>query len=241
MSNPTVHDSGDRLPVEHPLRIVIGGTEVATLLCTPERLGDLALGWTFAQGAVEGAVPVRIEEDTRGSIALIDAPAIEGFVWRAYCAAGLDAATLLSAVDTRVAPSARIDADAFESQARMVFERFREQRGAGGYHHAALFDARHVYSVVTDLSRHNAVDKVVGNAVRRGIEPSRCAIALSGRVTADIALKAARLGTPVVATRSLPTLQAVQFADSAGLMLVCRVLDQRRVIYGPRRLNDAAS
>jgi FdhD protein len=50
-------------------------------------------------------------------------------------------------------------------------------------------------------------------------------------VTADIILKGWRAGIPLIASRALPTLEAVELAHAAGVTLIGRVLDQRRTIY----------
>jgi FdhD protein len=225
----------ERLPEEHVLRIRVGGTHVATLLCTRERLAELATGWLFAQGlSIRPDTTIAVtggERDSSADVSM-DAMSAAQLPWRSYLAAGLDAGTLISRVSATVAKEACMPRAVFEQRVREAFDMFREARGAGGYHHAALVDRDAIRSIVLDLSRHNAVDKVVGDSIRQELDTQHAAIVLSGRISADIALKAARLGVPIVASRSLPTAQAVELAEASGLMLVCRVLDHRRVIFG---------
>jgi FdhD protein len=230
------------LPVEHALQLRVGGNDVASLLCTPDRLVELAVGWLHAQGLrVESPDAIALTRGERVSvIELADWPA-GAMPWRDYVLAGLDAGVLLVRAQATIPDDAWMASDVFEARVREAFEAFRAARGSGGYHHAAFVAADGVHSLVLDLSRHNAVDKVVGEALLAGRTPTHAALVLSGRISADIALKAARLGVPVVASRSLPTAQAVELAQASGLLLVCRVLDHRRITFGRANLRDCST
>lgn len=225
------------LPEEHLAIIKLRGTVAGKLICTPDQLDDLAAGWLLAQGVtIDAETPVVVEQTETGSVVHVDVAPPDSFTWHAYAAAGFDASYFVQTGTARVATSAGMDAGNFEKQLQTVFNLFREQRGAGGYHHAAIAGESEIHALAIDISRHNAVDKVIGQAVRNGAALSRAAIFLSGRISADIAMKGARAGVPVIATRSLPTRQAVALAEAAELTLVCRALDHRRAVYGPLRL-----
>jgi FdhD protein len=223
------------LPIEHTLEVRAGDVPIGTLICTPDHLDELAIGWALAQG-LQVTASTRIDISSNKRVATVAADPPDSFSWHSYLASGFDAGTLLGSLDVVLPAHVAMDGDSFERQVKAAFDLFREERGAGGYHHAALTGEDAVHCLIRDISRHNAVDKVVGHALLQGIDTTASAIVLSGRITTDIALKAARSGVPIVATRSLPTAQAVELAEAAGLMLACRVLDQRRAIYGPNRL-----
>lgn len=229
----------DELPVEHLMRIRLRGTDVAALLCTPERMDDLATGWLFSQGV---SVPIDARVIRRavpeGTEVEFDLAVPASLTGREFVVSGLDACVLQSGPPVQVSGSASMTRDRFEREVVSAFDTFRRLRGSGGYHHAALIGDGGVLDVVRDLSRHNAVDKIVGGVLRTRVDASQSAIVLSGRITADIALKSARLGVPVVASRSLPTAQAVALAEATGLMVVARVLDHRRVVFGRNNLRE---
>jgi len=236
------HPDLDELPEEHPITIEINGHTVAQLLCTPSDLEEVGIGWVFAQGIVNHHQALRSVVSRADRIAvMIDAPGPSGAAWQVILGSGFDARHLRTAGMTELGLVPLPDKDQerawsisrvdFLAMVSSVFEAFRVERGAGGYHHAATADGVGISRLIRDVSRHNAVDKVVGWSIKHHEDRNRQVLCLSGRATADVVVKAWRAGFPAIATRSLPTGEAVELAQFAGISMVGRVLDQRRSIY----------
>ena len=82
-----------------------------------------------------------------------------------------------------------------------------------------------------DVGRHNAVDKVIGMTVLKGQSFGECFLALSGRMSGDVAFKAAKVGIPIVASIASALSSGVDFAEKANLTLVGFVRGKRMNIY----------
>lgn len=90
---------------------------------------------------------------------------------------------------------------------------------------AAYFVARE------DVGRHNAVDKVLGRGFMDGVDFSRACVLTSGRIAADMILKAVAARVPLLVSRSVPTTSAYEIARQAGVTIVGRVGDAEPIVY----------
>jgi FdhD protein len=241
----------DELPEEQALTIEINGRPVASLLCSPTGSTELAVGWAFGQGFFDDRSQLQRVTPYRDRVSLmIDRPGWGGDTWRRVVTAGFDASSILtrrpsaaiaavdnpgdSAGDTDV----RHHRSRFLAMVERVFARFENER-SGSFHHAAISDGVQICAVAHDVTRHNALDKLVGWSVAQGIDRSRLILCLTGRISADTAHKAVRAGFPIVVSDSLPTSEAVELAHAARVTLVGRALDDRRAIYAhPWRLSS---
>jgi FdhD protein len=96
-----------------------------------------------------------------------------------------------------------------------------------------------VSALARDVSRHNAVDKVIGWSLLNELPRTNLLLCVSGRISADIAFKAWRAGLTIVVSRSLPTRQAVALAEAQGLTLVGGEGEAARTVFShPWRLVD---
>lgn len=112
----------------------------------------------------------------------------------------------------------------------------------GGIHATALFDDNgQLLHLTEDVGRHNALDKLIGNALQDGQFPWRKNIVLlSGRISYELVQKAAMAGTPIVAAIGAPSSAAIKLAEATGMTLVGFLKEDRMNVYTyPERLIEA--
>jgi len=99
-------------------------------------------------------------------------------------------------------------------------EKQKLHKSAGGYHSAALSDGKLINIIVEDLGRHNCLDKISGKFLLEGRSFSPKLLFLSGRISSEMINKSLRLGVPLIATRTTPTVSAVEIAEANGITIV---------------------
>jgi FdhD protein len=104
-------------------------------------------------------------------------------------------------------------------------------RASRGIHGAALSDGERLLVLAEDVGRHNAVDKVMGEALLRGISTAERILLSTGRISSEMLLKAARMGVPLVASRTSPTEMAVALAEQLGITVAGYVRADSMNVY----------
>ncbi len=252
----------DRVAIEAPLllRLRRGGVDAgeATLLMrTPGHDEELVRGFLFSEGLLRGEGdllglerPDGLTGEERGNVLIADlASGAPGSLARfavGSSSCGACGKTSLSSLE--VEGDVRGAALTIEDVVlRALPERMAAAqptfRATGGVHASALFSASgELLLAREDVGRHNALDKVVGWALRAGALPlSACVLLVSGRVSYDLAQKAILCGVPVLAAVGAPSSYAVSLAARAGMTLVGFVRPESHVVYtAPERVARAA-
>jgi FdhD protein len=117
-----------------------------------------------------------------------------------------------------------LDTPTMRALFKTLFARGERYKDTGGIHAAALTDGETLLYHAEDIGRHNAVDKVLGAAVLDGKSPEDLILLVTGRISGELAFKAARARIAVVATPSIPSTIAVDIAKAARMTLVGRAV-----------------
>jgi FdhD protein len=220
------HDLGeDEVAVEEPLEIRVDGQPLAVTMRTPGHDEELALGFLFGEGLIDGARRAGLTDDFAGNTIEVEGPLARDPGQRRFyttsscgvCGKGaLEEVAVLSR-PLRGGPrvSRRLLAALPDRLEQPTFER------TGGLHATGLFDPDGRLLIVReDVGRHNAMDKVVGRAVLDGIVPLGGRIlCVSGRLSFELVQKAAVAGAPILVGVGAPSSLAVSVAEDRGLTL----------------------
>lgn len=195
------------------------------MACTPDHLVELTLGRLFADGVIDGVGDVRTLHLNRpGTVATVTLAERSGTAG-VTSQMGASAATGMISQPERLRRPALSGAEALRD-IEVVAGRFADDtpmhRRTHGAHSCFIALDGHVVFECEDIGRHNAFDKAVGHALRRGIDLRRAALFTSGRTPFDVIAKTARAGIPVLVSAAVPTDLAVRRAAEAGIALVSR-------------------
>ncbi|MDR0911426.1 MAG: formate dehydrogenase accessory sulfurtransferase FdhD [Methanobrevibacter sp.] len=102
----------------------------------------------------------------------------------------------------------------------------------GGVHVAGLITPeQEEFIAIEDVSRHVAVDKVIGAAALKKLDLTNSYIVYSGRMPADMLIKIARVGIPLLASNAAPTVSGYAVAEKANITMVGFLRDNRFNVY----------
>jgi FdhD protein len=237
----------DRVAVEEPLEIRIGGHPVAVTMRTPGHDEELALGFLYGEGLIDAPRRAGLTDDFAANIVEVDGPLLRDpgarrFYTTSSCGVcGKGALEEVAVQCPLVAPgpvvSRALLAGLPDRLAQPGFEL------TGGLHATGLFDATGALLFAReDVGRHNAMDKVVGRALRDGLVPlSGRLLCVSGRLSFELVQKAAVAGAPVLVGVGAPSSLAVALAADRGLTL-CGFARRGKVnVYtGAERVDSSA-
>src|SRR5438132_1178851 len=236
---PEGRSEQDRLAVEEPLEIRIGGRPVAVTMRTPGHDEELALGFCISEGipaltahVPEGFPANTIDVEVGGSF---DPETVRrNFYTSSSC--GVCGKGALEAVAV-AAPWVESDLHVPLALVAALPARLRAEQATfeatGGLHATGLFDEEGTLLCVReDVGRHNAMDKVIGWAHGAGLLPlARHILCVSGRLSFELVQKAAVAGCPVLVAVGAPSSLAVELARDRGVTLFGFVRDGAANVY----------
>jgi FdhD protein len=215
----------DEVAVEEPLEIRVDGRPLAVTMRTPGDDEELALGFLFGEGLIDGPRAAAPPEDLAANTVevagpLVREPSARAFYTTSSCGVCGKGALEEVAVHAPPLPDGPVVPRALLAG---LPDRLRQPgfKRTGGLHATGLFDPDGTLRLVReDVGRHNAMDKVVGRALLDGLVPLHpFVLCVSGRLSFELVQKACVAGAPVLVGVGAPTSLAVRLADDRGLTL----------------------
>lgn len=226
---------------------MVNGEEFATIICSPNHLEELVLGFLASEGAIlknddlksiqiddsKGFAHVeltkslgeRFEYSTKRMIASCCGKSREFYFQN-------DAAVAKTSMSKIVLnPTQVLNMMTRLQSASKIFKQ------TGGLHNAAISDGDTFFEHRQDIGRHNALDKLYGYCIQRHIPVRNKVLIFSGRISSEILIKAAKIGVGVILSKSAPTTLAVTLAQDLNITAIGFIRDGNFNIYShPERI-----
>jgi FdhD protein len=220
------HDGGyDEVAIEEPLEIRVDGEPLAVTMRTPGHDEELALGFLYGEGLIDGPRPAGLTEDLAANTIEVQGPLTRDPGLRRFYTTSSCGVCGKGALEEVAIHSAAIPPGPTAPKALLAELPDRlEQPGfarTGGLHATGLFDPRGQLIVTReDVGRHNAMDKVIGRALLDGNLPLNDRIlCVSGRLSFELVQKAAVAGAPILVGVGAPSSLAIELAADRGITL----------------------
>ncbi|MDD2351573.1 MAG: formate dehydrogenase accessory sulfurtransferase FdhD [Synergistaceae bacterium] len=229
-SGSTFENKEDFVVNETPLTVMLNRQELATIVCSPYAQKELVVGFLAGEGLIKKYSDItdyfhREKQEVVWVETLDSSIGMENFMGRNFgSCCGKSRPTLYFRNDSeQIKPltgNARFSATELQDLIRQLDEGSDTFRMTGGVHSAALADNSQILVKYEDIGRHNALDRVLGHTIIKGIATEDKAVLLSGRISSEMLIKAARIGTPLVVSRSAPTGLAIDLAEQLNITAV---------------------
>ncbi len=227
---------------EATVTLQVNGRELATFMCSPVDLEELALGFLRNEGFIEGmkdVVSLALSPAGAGVDVRLhhDIPATRSPIRTTGCGGGV------TFDDLRQVRRPLPNGLCLTSQA--VIDRYFDMRAAErlypiarGVHTSGLSTAEDLLLISEDVGRHNTIDKLWGHAMRQEIDPAGSLILTTGRISSEMVGKAAKMGAQILASRTSPTSRALVLARAWNITVIGYVRrGSLRVYTGPERID----
>jgi len=226
---------------EVPLTIYLNGEELITLVTTGDANKELALGFLLSEGFLKDREDLKsIREDSEAGTVEVEVTGDLSMVHELWqkrtvtsgCGKG---ATFYSVLDSLHANPVVSDLTVTPSQIYHLMKELNKQsdlyRDTRGVHNSALATTERILIFRDDIGRHNAVDKIRGAAFLDEVALSDKLLITTGRLSSEIVIKVAKMGVPILVSRSAPTSLALDLAQRVNLTLIGYVRGERLNVY----------
>ncbi|MGQ9514896.1 MAG: formate dehydrogenase accessory sulfurtransferase FdhD [Thermoproteota archaeon] len=231
----------DLVVVEEVYSISVNGITIASIACMPADLERLAVGFLFSIGMIssyaeiqkifvkEGEHIIDVETTDKAKSSMIKG------VKTITSGCGVGHASMESIFE--LFRSWKISSNLYVhvSEIKALMKKFQRSSTlfllTGGVHSAALCEPSGLLFFMEDIGRHNAVDKVLGECLMKGITMRDKILLLTGRISSDILVKAALCEIPVIVSQSAPTYLATEIAKRSGMTLIGFARGERLNVY----------
>jgi len=223
--------------VETPVSLTVNNEVWLTFMCTPTDLQALALGFLFNEGVISGmdeVADVRLCEHGDNVDVWLKRAAQQPASWRrtSGCAGGVTAVDLLARPEVSFSgDQPKVPPEAIGRLVDRLFEAQSLYRETGGVHTSALSDGKQIILSAEDIGRHNTLDKIAGLCLLKNTWPETRILITTGRISSEMLQKAARMGAPILISRTSPSSLSIEMAERYGITLIGYARRQRFNVY----------
>ena len=242
----------DLSALENQVTILLNGVVVTAQVATISNLDELGAGYVITEGLCKDIKSVKTDAGTNTVYVTSDS-VTENFTkikdktaaTQTGTSGGIEYTDAKGSEKSALsdAPVSRVIDSDIDIEIEDIYRATKEiisdlWTKTGGVHCSVLFrEGREIVAVMTDVGRHNTVDKVVGSAILNGIDLSRCFLGCTGRQPYGMVKKCMNAGIPIIISKAASTADGIRLARKSGITLICFARGERFTIYSnPQRV-----
>ena len=217
---------------EMPLALRVNGRHALTAMISPDMIREFIIGFLYTEGIIkytDEIESIKIEGTDAG--VLTKSP-FKILVSKKTVLSGCGGSTSYLDISklAEINSNLTLDAGTIRNSVKEALDSELHVL-TGGIHVVGLYNGEGKVCVVEDIGRHNALDKIIGYALERGIDLSNTYIICSGRISSEMVRKCLTANIPIVVSRGATTTLAIDIAKSRGLTIVGFVRSKKMNVY----------
>jgi len=235
-------DKKVQIAAESTIALIVDEKYRINILCTCKQIEALAVGHLVCEGLISSFDEIKHVEFKDDNKVYISTNSLseDFFYWNESRTSGcVGIKQQYEKIDKIIEADLKINPEIFFKAQKKMNQLSTIWKISGGAHMSGLFhsDGKLLF-YSEDVSRHNTIDKIIGEAVIDGVNPSKCFVVTSGRLSATMISKLVRAEVPMVVSISAPTAQGLEIAEKSHITVVGFSRDPFFNVYTfPERIN----
>ena len=232
---------------EGRVSILVNGQELATLMCTPYQLDELAIGFLRSEGIIQSPADIHVltisASQSCVDLWLVDVGLMDRDIrlpTRRIITSGCGGGVTFDDQSRSYAPlntSVTIEAAQVQVLVKRLYEAGELYRAVQGVHTSALSDGQALLLVAEDVGRHNTIDRLWGKALQQTVATRDRILLSTGRLSSEVFSKAYKMGVPILISRTSPTSLSIKLARAANMTIIGYARgDSFRIYSTPERV-----
>ena len=222
------------------LTINLDGRELLTLLCSPQNIEELSIGFLYSAGlihSVDDILEISIDAEISSSNITLKEPIpdVNSLFKRVYtsgCGKGMLFYNVADLSHKKAVHATRtLSVENISALMKTFIKKSNLFNKTGCEHSTALSDGESILSFFEDIGRHNSLDKVIGDAVFRRLNMNGSVVLTTGRISSEMMYKVQKMRAEFIVSRSAPTALSVQLAEKMNVTLVGFARGKRMNVY----------
>ena len=226
---------------EVPITIYFNKEEIVTILCSPNQIRELTVGFLVSEGFIKNledlhTIGHHCEENTirvEGRARPGQQEILQRRIMSSCCGKSRISFNFENDGSLVKVQKSKVQITLDEA---LYFANYLDHNSAifketGGTHNGGVGSAGKVSYVCYDIGRHNVLDKIMGQAILQGVDLSDQVLFFSGRVSSEILIKVAKMNISFLIARSAPTDMTIALAEDLNITLIGFARGNRMNIY----------
>ncbi|GIU20601.1 formate dehydrogenase accessory sulfurtransferase FdhD [Shewanella sp. MBTL60-007] len=225
---------------ERPLTVYLNWQPIVTLMTLGARAEALSLGYLKNQGFISDISKLEsvIVDWDVNSAAILTSEKVENLEEKLSektvttgCGQGTVYGDFMTGLDDITLPTPQLKQSMIYSLLKNISAYNETYKNAGAVHGCGLCQDDQIVGFVEDVGRHNAVDTLAGEMWLNQDNGNNKLFYTTGRLTSEMVIKVAKMGIPVVLSRSGATQMGLELAQKLGITMIARAKGRHFLIY----------